>query len=57
METYLFFRKDEASGRRFFYPVEIKDKSHIAEHVHCNPGTYKVEDLDGKVVWSPEMTN
>ena len=48
-EPFLFFRKDE-NGNQFFYPVEIP-RDQVLANVELNPGTIKVEDLAGKVVW------
>jgi hypothetical protein len=44
--TYLFFREGH------FYPVEgIKNDAEVLVHVGMNPGTQKVEDIKGRVVW------
>lgn len=46
MRIYLFFRD------RHFYPVEgIKNDAEALVHVGMNPGTTKVEDMAGRVVW------
>jgi len=44
-ETFVFFREG------FFYPVEIPVES-IADNAALNPGTLRVEDLCGRVMWS-----
>jgi hypothetical protein len=44
LETFLFFREG------FFYPVEIPPEQLLA-NIELNPGTLKVEDLSGKIVW------
>lgn len=41
----IFFR-DEG-----WYPVEL-DSADIAKHVELNPGTIRIEDLKGNVLWS-----
>lgn len=48
--TYLFHRLHD--GEPFFYPVAIELESQVIDHVEANPGTIKVTDLDGRVVWS-----
>lgn len=46
MKTYIFFREDG------FYLLELPDADHqIIDHVRCNPGTIRVEDLNGKVIY------
>lgn len=45
----LFFR--EIDGKEMFYPVEDNYKQDWAAHASCNPGTIRVEDIDGKVLW------
>jgi hypothetical protein len=50
----LFFREGG------FYPIElsgVKDaKQEVADHVALNPGTLRVEDLQGNVLWEPTTT-
>lgn len=47
--VYLFFREGT------FYPIEgIKDDAEVLVHVGGNPGTLKVEDITGRVVWDIE---
>lgn len=48
--TYLFHRLHE--GAPFFYPVELENDDEVLPNVECNPGTVKVTDLDGRVIWS-----
>jgi hypothetical protein len=46
---YIFFRKEG------WYPVEgIKDDAEVIRHVELNPGTLRVEDINGRVVWRPQ---
>lgn len=45
MQVYIFFR---AEG---FYPVECRDDAEVLKHVELNPGTIKVEDTNGRIVW------
>lgn len=47
LETFIFFRES------VFYPVEIP-RSQILENVELNPGTLRVEDIQGTVVWRPQ---
>lgn len=44
-QVYIFVRD------RFFYPVELKDDYEAARHAILNPGTTRVEDINGRVVW------
>jgi hypothetical protein len=46
--TYIFFRKDG------FYPIEETDDARIIEHIKLNPGTLKVEDCAGRLIWSQD---
>jgi hypothetical protein len=43
---YVFFRKG------MFYPIEMKDDADAKVNAECNPGTIRVEDINGRVVWS-----
>ena len=45
MQTYIFFRKEG------WYPVELPDVAAVQKNVELNPGTIRVEDVDGKIVW------
>lgn len=47
LETFIFFREG------MFYPVEIPPDQLIA-NVELNPGTLKVEDVKGNIVWRPQ---
>ena len=44
LETFLFFREGH------FYPVDIP-REQVMANVELNPGTLKVEDIKGNVVW------
>lgn len=46
----IFFRKDG------FYVVNTYDDegyAELAEHARLNPGTIRIEDVKGNVLWSP----
>lgn len=55
-EIVIFFRGD------MFYPMELLDPSECgrtleaqaAEHAELNPGTKRVEDVSGNVLWRPQ---
>ena len=47
---YIFFRNDDT-----FYPLECKGDEAAAEQAAMNPGTIRVERLDGTIVWTPDM--
>jgi len=42
---YIFFRKEG------FYPIDMKDDADAKANAECNPGTLRVEDIHGRVVW------
>lgn len=44
LKEFVFFRED------IFYVVEIPPES-VAKNAEMNPGTIKVETIDGKKVW------
>lgn len=46
-ELFLFFREGH------FYPVEIP-RDQVLANVELNPGTLKVEDIEGNIVWRPQ---
>ncbi|MDR6789541.1 hypothetical protein J2Y58_002914 [Sphingomonas sp. BE138] len=52
-ETVIFFREEG------FYPIQLSGLKptavEAAEHAELNPGTLRVEDLQGAVLW-PEGT-
>jgi len=50
-KTYIFFREEG------WYPVECRDDDEVPEHVALNPGTLKVEDTHGRLVWSLPRTH
>lgn len=43
---YIFFRDGS------FYPINMKDDDDARRNAECNPGTLRVEDINGRVVWS-----
>lgn len=45
MNTYLFFREG------FFYPVEEKSDDAVLASVPLNPGTLRIETIDGRVLY------
>lgn len=59
---FLFFR--EQDGEEFFYPIEIPEsiiqggaplESIAAEHAALNPGTLKVETINGQCLWGAQL--
>lgn len=52
-ETVIFFREG------MFYPVRLSGTKpvadEVADHAALNPGTLRVEDMDGNILW-PEGT-
>ncbi|WP_165931114.1 hypothetical protein [Stenotrophomonas sp. ATCM1_4] len=45
MKLYLFFRPEG------FYPLQLSDDETAVAHAECNPGTVKVEEWTGRLVW------
>lgn len=45
MNVYLFFREG------FFYPIEEENDEKVLAHVPLNPGTLRIETVDGRVVY------
>ncbi len=52
MKTFIFFRKDG------WYPIELpsslagkSEDEIVADNIRYNPGTIKVEDVEGKIIW------
>lgn len=52
LAIFLFFRTGPG-GKSFFYPVEIPP-GQLQANIDLNPGTIRVEDIDGNVVWRAE---
>lgn len=49
MLPYVFFRKEG------FYPIELLNDEDAKRNAELNPGTLRVEDINGRVIW-PEPT-
>lgn len=43
--TVIFFRKNG------WYPVTLKKGEDFTKHIDLNPGTERVEDIAGNVLW------
>jgi len=37
-----------------WYPLELEDDEDARKNAEFNPGTLRVEDMDGNVVWRPQ---
>lgn len=37
-----------------FYPLELPISDDLAAHAHANPGTLKITNISGDVLWSPK---
>lgn len=54
--TVIFFRKEG------FYPITLDDpkscgktlREQATEHAERNPGTKRVETMDGEILWRPQ---
>lgn len=44
----IFFREG------FFYPLMVYEDEDLSVHAELNPGTLRIEDLDGNVLWRPQ---
>jgi hypothetical protein len=51
MKTYLFFREG------MFYPVEEVSDEKVLKHVPLNPGTLRVETVEGRVIYDASKLN
>jgi len=51
MKTYIFFRD------KHFYPVEEESDEKVLKHVPLNPGTTRIETIDGRVVYEAPKLN
>lgn len=47
----IFFRKDEG-GQPVFYIIDLPEDDDVSVHAELNPGTTRVEDAAGTVLWS-----
>lgn len=45
-KVYLFFRAGQ------FYPLELWDDREAVANAECNPGTTRVETVNGRRVWT-----
>ncbi len=51
---YIFIREkqnDDGIVTETWYPLDLKDDANAIANAKCNPGTNRVENLDGKVIW------
>jgi hypothetical protein len=46
--TVIFFRREG------WYPVEVSEDEDLGKHVELNPGTLRIEDIEGRVLWRPQ---
>ena len=44
---YIFFRKEG------WYPLVLRDDEDARTNAETNPGTVRVENIDGRVIWQP----
>lgn len=51
MKTYLFFREGH------FYPVEEESDEKVLTHVPLNPGTLRIETIEGRVIYDASKLN
>lgn len=45
MAPRIFFREN------IFYVIELPDDDDLNAHAACNPGTLRIEDIFGNVLW------
>lgn len=48
-KVYIFHRED------MWYPIELYDDKDAIQQAKNNPGTTKVEDSTGKIIWTDKM--
>ena len=46
MQAYIFFRE------RGFYQIKLRDDAAAKKDAELNPGTIRVEDDEGRIVWT-----
>lgn len=51
MQVYIFFREG------MFYPIEEENDEKVLKHVELNPGTLKIETIDGRVIYEAPKLN
>jgi hypothetical protein len=37
-----------------WYPLELPVSDDLASHAQTNPGTLRIEDADGNILWRPQ---
>jgi hypothetical protein len=47
-QTVIFFREG------FFYPVMGRPDEDWSKHAELNPGTLRIESMDGEILWRPQ---
>lgn len=50
-EVFIFFRKEG------WYPVTLRSAKEVPANVDANPGTLRVEDAGGRVIWKELSTH
>lgn len=48
MRLVIFFRADG------WYPLELPETDDLSAHAESNPGTLKIEDAAGNILWRPQ---
>lgn len=38
----------------FFYVIELPENDDLNAHAECNPGTLRIEDVHGNILWRPQ---
>ena len=53
MSSYVFYRDE------MFYMIDLMDDADAVANAECNPGTRRVEDMNGNQVWpeKPRLLN
>ena len=46
--TVIFFRKEG------WYPIAVRENEDLAHHAELNPGTLRIEDIAGNILWRPQ---
>lgn len=37
-----------------WYPIMVRENEDLAAHAELNPGTLRIEDTEGNILWRPQ---
>lgn len=47
-KVVIFFREEG------WYPIMVREDEDLAVHAELNPGTLRIEDINGNILWRPQ---